>query len=175
MRAFFAIPLEDTLRAGVRAVQEDLRGAGAAVSWVAPESLHLTLKFLGDVPDGAKFDLRPPAPFDLQLAGVGEFSGRVVWAGCRGALDPLRDLAARAEVVAERAGVPREARPFSPHVTIGRIRSTRNRGGLRTAMARWKEQVFGSWPVRRVVLFRSDTSSRGSVYKVVAEYPCIAT
>ena len=172
MRAFLGIPLDDALRPGVKAVQDDLRGSGAAVSWVAPDSLHLTLKFLGDVPDSATFDLRPPAPFDLELAGVGEFSGRVVWAGCRGALDPLRDLAGRAETAAERRGVPREKRPFSPHVTIGRIRSTRNLGGLRVAMARWKEHHFGPWPVRRVVLFRSESSPSGTVYKVVAEYPC---
>ena len=175
MRAFFAVPLMDSLKPAVAALQDDLRAVGAAVSWVPPESLHLTLKFLGEIPENSRFDLQPPAPFDLELAGVGEFGGRVAWVGCRGALDPLRELAARAEAAGERAGVPREARRFSPHVTIGRIRSNRNLDKLRGRMTRWKEQVFGMWPVRRAVLFRSETSPGGSVYKVVAEYPCIAT
>lgn len=175
MRAFFAVPLDDSLRPALAEAQEDLRGAGADVSWVAPGSLHLTLKFLGEISENARLGLSPPPPFEVELAGVGEFGGRVVWAACRGALGPLRELAARAEEAAERVGVAREARPFAPHVTIGRIRSKRNLAGLRARMARWKDHVFGPWPVRRAVLFRSETSPRGSVYKVVAEYPCIAS
>src|SRR5262245_19019993 len=175
MRAFFGIPLEDSLRPGLAAVQDDLRAAGADVSWVRPESLHQTLKFLGDVGEGARFDLRCDRPFDLEVAGVGEFGGRVVWAGCRGDLDALRDLAALAERASERIGVPREDRPFSPHVTIGRIRSRRGLERLRARMSPWKDRLFGAWPVRRFVLFRSETSPRGSVYKVVSEYPCAAS
>src|SRR5262245_52924158 len=175
MRAFFGIPVEEPLRAALADVQRDLRTAGADVTWVAPESLHLTLKFLGEVSDGIRFDLpafRAPA---LELAGIGEFNGRVAWAGCRGELDGLRDVARRLEDAAERVGVPREDRKFEPHVTIGRIRSRRNLAALRSSMDRWKAHVFGAWPVPRIVLFRGDTSPRGSVYKVVAEYPCAAS
>jgi 2'-5' RNA ligase len=172
MRAFFAIPVEEPLRARLAEVQDDLRGAGADVSWVRPESLHLTLKFLGDVDEGARFELACAAPFDLELAGVGEFGGRVAWAGCRGDLAPLRELAAQAERAGERVGVPREERPFSPHVTIGRIRSKRRLSELRSRMKSWKDRSFGTWPVRNVLLLRSDVSARGSVYKVVSEYPC---
>jgi 2'-5' RNA ligase len=173
MRAFFGIPLDDKLRAALKDVQLDLRGAGADVTWPEPESLHMTMKFLGQVDDGVRFHLPPMRALDLELAGIGEFAGRIVWAGCRGDLDGLRACARRLEEAAERVGVPREKRPFEPHVTIGRIRSTRNLGGLRKAMDRWKEKVFGPWRVRRVILFRSETSPRGSVYRVVAEYPCI--
>ena len=172
MRAFFAVPLDDALRPGLAAVQEDLRAAGAEVSWVRPESLHLTLKFLGEVPDQARFDLPRFAEFELELADVGEFDGRVVWAGCRGDVGPLREVASALEEAGESVGVPREKRRFSPHVTIGRIRSRRQLSALREKMKRWQGHVFGPWPVRRVVLFRSETSPRGSVYKVVAEYPC---
>jgi 2'-5' RNA ligase len=175
MRAFFAIPLDVALQPAVAEVQEDLRAAGADVTWVAPDSLHMTVKFLGAVADGVRFDLGRIARFDTELFGVGEFSKRIVWAGCRGAESALRSIASLAEAQAERIGVPRENRPFSPHVTIGRIRSVRNLDRLRERMGNWKEHVFGPWPVRRVVLFRSETSPRGSVYKVVAEYPCIAS
>lgn len=175
MRAFFAIPLEDSLRPAMAEVQKDLGVSGADVSWVRPESLHMTLKFLGDVGEGTRFDIGPLPSFNLELAGIGEFSGRVVWAGCRGELDPLREAASRAESAAERVGVPRENRAFSPHVTIGRIRSACHLHGLRSRMGPWRERLFGAWPVRRIVLFRSETSTRGSVYKVVAEYPCIGS
>jgi 2'-5' RNA ligase len=173
MRAFFALPLDEALRPGMVEAQDDLRKSGADVSWVKPESLHLTLKFLGEIPDPATFDLRPPAPFELELAGIGIFGARVVWAGCRGAAGEMRALVERLEVLGERVGVPRESRPFSPHVTIGRIRSSRHLARLRERLKAWRDRVFGPWPVRRVVLFRSETSPRGSVYKVVAEYPCI--
>lgn len=174
MRAFFGIPLDETLRVRLVEAQADLRAAGADVLWVKPESLHLTLKFLGDVGEGFRADLGDLKAFDLELAGIGEFSGRVVWAGCRGDLASLRHEAARVELAAERAGVPRERRPLEPHVTIGRMKSNRNLQALRSRMAAWRERIFGPWPVRRIVLFRSETSPRGSVYKVVAEYPCIA-
>jgi 2'-5' RNA ligase len=173
MRAFFAIPLEDALRPALAAAQDDLRNARADVAWVKPESLHMTLRFLGEVGEGTRFDLGVLRPFDLELQGIGEFSGRVVWAGCRGDLAALRETASRTEAAAERIGVPREHRAFSPHVTIGRIKSACNLHALRGRMAPWRDRAFGPWPVKRVVLFRSETSPRGSVYKVVAEYPCI--
>lgn len=172
MRAFLGIPLDDALRPGVVALQEDLRAAGAAVTWVRPESLHLTLKFLGELPDSTRLDLHPGPPFELELVGVGEFGGRVVWAGCRGADGALRALAAQAEGAAEKAGVPPERRAFSGHVTIGRAHSRRNFNQLRERMVSWKDRVFGPWPVRRVVLFRSERQREGAVYTVVAEYPC---
>jgi len=172
MRAFIAVPLDDALRPGLASVQEDLRVAGGAVSWVRPESLHLTLKFLGEIPDTTRLDFRPGPPFDLELAGIGEFGGRVVWAGCRGADGALRALAAKSEEAGERFGVSRERRPFIGHVTLGRIRSPRNLKRLRERMVPWKDRVFGPWPVRRVVLFRSERSPEGAVYTVVAEYPC---
>jgi len=174
MRAFFGIPLDDALRERLVEAQADLRTAGADVLWVKPESLHLTLKFLGEVSDDFRADLGPVKAFDLELAGIGEFSGRVVWAGCRGDVESLRSAAALLEAAAERAGVPRERRPLEPHVTIGRMKSNCNLHALRGRMSAWRDRVFGSWPVRRIVLFRSETSPRGSVYKVVAEYPCIA-
>jgi 2'-5' RNA ligase len=175
MRAFFGIPLDDKLRAALMDVQNDLRGAGADVTWPAPDSLHMTMKFLGQVDDGLRFNLPPMRALDLDLVGIGEFAGRIVWAGCRGNLDGLCAIAARLEEAAERVGVPREKRPFEPHVTIGRIRSTRNLGGLRKAMDKWKDKVFGPWRVRKIQLFKSETSPRGAVYKVVAEFPCTAT
>ena len=175
MRAFFGISLDEKLRAALEDVQVDLRGAGADVTWPEPGSLHMTMKFLGQVDDGLRFRLPPMRALDLELAGIGEFAGRIVWAGCRGDLDGLRATARLLEDAAEKAGVPREKRPFEPHVTIGRIRSTRNLGGLRKAMDRWKEKVFGPWRVKRIQLFKSETSPRGAVYKVVAEFPCTAS
>jgi len=172
VRAFLAIPLPDGLRSPVAEAQQDLRGAGTDVSWIAEDALHLTLKFLGEIPGDARPDFRPPPPFDLELAGVGEFAGRIVWAGCRGDLSAVKETAARAEDAGERLGVPRERRPFSPHVTIGRIRSRRHLGKLRERMKGWADRVFGPWPVRRIVLFRSELSPRGAVYTEVAEYPC---
>lgn len=172
MRAFLAVPLDETLRAAVHRAVEDLRGAGADVAWVAPENFHVTLQFLGEVPDDVQLDFSPPGPpFEVELAGIGMFGDRVVWAGVRGAVDRLADLARRAAEAGERIGVPREDRPWSAHVTVGRVKSRKNLDRLRARAERWKEQRFGAWAVRACVLMRSLLTPRGAVYSVVNEFP----
>jgi 2'-5' RNA ligase len=173
MRAFIAIELEDHVRAALARVQDEAPVSGRGVRWVKPESLHLTLKFLGAVEDarvervtGAmRAAVASAAAFELTARGVGCFpnarSPRVLWAGL--ADQPaLLALAERIERECRALGFPAEDRPFRSHITLARIDG---RVSLdRTQLA--PDRPFGSWRVLRVVLMESQLSPGGSRYTV---------
>ena len=135
IRAFIAVELPPAVREAVEGVVRELRsGIGDGVRWVRPEGVHLTLKFLGDIDadsvpaisDGLDRCAASAAPFDLFLEGVGVFPNarrpRVVWIGLGGALEPLLALQHSIDRELEGLGFARERRPFTPHLTLGRVR-----------------------------------------------------
>lgn len=154
------------------------RETGADVKWVETESLHVTLKFLGEVGEPGVNEVRAAlrsvrgASFRLGVRGIGTFPPRgrprVIWLGLTSA-DPLAALAATVERVLEPLGFPPEGRPFKPHVTLGRVRSP---AGLdRLDLASLRERAFGSWTVEGVSLMESRLSSKGPTYLEVEQYP----
>ena len=143
IRAFIAVELPPAVREAVEGVVRELRsGIGDGVRWVRPEGVHLTLKFLGDIDAGSVPAVSramaqcaaSAAPFDLFLEGVGVFPNarrpRVIWIGLGGALEPLLALQHSIDRELEGLGFARERRPFTPHLTLGRVRdgSTRFAG-----------------------------------------------
>ncbi|MCE2538903.1 MAG: RNA 2',3'-cyclic phosphodiesterase [Acidobacteria bacterium] len=183
MRLFFAIDLDAPARAAAERVGILLAGRaaglGASIRWVRPAKLHLTLAFLGDVPDpstilralaAAPF-AQPPFRLSLSVAGVFPSSGapRVVWMGPgRGgeqAAVVARLLWRRLEDRGYGPGPPR----FEPHVTLGRVRRLRTHGGrrLRAALAETALPPI-SWTVDRISLYQSRLESEGSTYHRLA-------
>ena len=176
MRCFVAIDLPDAIRAALSAAQERLRAAAprADVRWVDPAAMHLTLKFLGAVPDDRVPAVRDAleatvgghSPIGLACAGLGVFPGprrpRVFWAGMTAGLAELGRLARAIETAMEALGFPREARPFAGHVTLGRARSTRGVAPIATALAEAGAQELGAWTAAEVVLFQSHLRSTGA-------------
>ncbi len=186
MRLFVAAELDDGVRTRAAEVAATLRAASDSegrrrVSWVAPEHLHFTLRFIGEADAAATrrivqqlarpFDL---APFEVTIAGAGTFppSGppRVVWVGVG---EGGSALSALARAVSERldvAGLPRDDRPFRAHLTLGRVKSAT---GPRfcEALAAAREAVVGRCRIDHVTLFESLLSPRGSTYTVVTESP----
>lgn len=146
MRLFVAILLDDAIKAALRRVQSTLRKNGDPVRWLAPEQMHMTVKFLGEVVDrdvpavceAAGRAARAAGPVELRLSQCGCFPPRgpvrIVWAGGQIEDDALRPHVAALETEMESLGFPREARPFSAHVTLGRVRSDRSGGRLRAAV-----------------------------------------
>jgi 2'-5' RNA ligase len=144
---------------------------------VAADNLHVTLKFLGDtdeahVPgllDALGTAAAGTAAFEVAVRGLGAFPSplraRVVWAGLEEA-PALAGLAGRVDAALAALGVPRESRPFSAHVTLGRVREPRRNPTLAAALARPAD--FGRLPVTRLSLMRSDLQSRGARYTEVA-------
>lgn len=175
-RAFVALPLPP---APPLAAQLDALGAlGADLKLAPPDQLHLTLAFLGDVPDDAGPALagcldRAVAgrkAFRLQLHGMGAFPdarhARVVWAGAR-PQPRLDELAARVRDELARAGFPSDEKPFRAHATLARTRSDKGAARLAEFLRARKDEPLPEVPVDRVTLFRSTLARGGAAHEAL--------
>lgn len=183
IRSFVAILLNDEVRAAIAAEIARLRPLGPRVSWVAPPNLHLTLKFLGELPPETLEQVKEAlteavagaTPFSLHFYGLGAFPGmvrpRVLWVGVDEGGQAAQALHARVEAALTRRGFAREERPFSAHLTLGRVREPRGLAQLQQAMERDARMDFGRLEVRALSLMRSDLSPSGSRYAELAAFP----
>jgi 2'-5' RNA ligase len=135
IRSFIAVELPLELKQALSRLQAKMKSAsGAPVRWVEPNNIHLTLKFLGDIDieitgriTAALEDAaRSMHPFDIGVSGLGVFPDlkrvRIVWVGLTGELAKLEQFQQRIEAGLAPLGFPPEGRPFTPHLTIGRVR-----------------------------------------------------
>ena len=175
VRAFVGLSIGEEIRARLKEVQCALRRCGAHVGWVAPDNIHLTLAFLGEVsrdglsPICAGLDAMAPscAPFSISVTGVGWFGGRrprVIWAGVHESSGALATLQRRVAELCLASGVRLDERGFQPHLTIGRARSSRGGEDLARALADWRALELGRWEVRDVRLMRSELLPGGPRY-----------
>jgi 2'-5' RNA ligase len=147
---------------------------------------HLTLKFLGEIPPevapplgaGIGEAVRAVPSFQLTVEGVGAFPDptrpRVVWAGIGDGRGSLVDLARRVDEAAAALGLPREGRPFSPHVTLFRVRGPNDLERARRALSESAGRTFTSTTVREVVLFESELRKEGAVHRAIGRFPLAA-
>ncbi|MFO0983926.1 MAG: RNA 2',3'-cyclic phosphodiesterase [Planctomycetota bacterium] len=182
MRTFIAVELSDLVRARLAALKDARVVTGARVRWVAAESLHLTLKFLGEVdplrvPELAQA-MRAVAgrftPLRLVVRGLGCFpdarSPRIFWAGLDA--EPLLPELARAiEARFTQLGFAAEDRPFKSHVTLARITG---RAHVDREQLLAERPELGAWTVKRIVLMESTPARGGAHYCVAAEAPLAA-
>ncbi len=185
-RLFWAIPLPEEIHTAIAHIQEELahRVPRDSVRWTPPHNVHLTLVFLGNRPrnevaalvERTKEALDGIPPFQMELEAVGVFPNyrrpRIVWLGVGGNTDTLvRVQAAVARAMALMGWKP-EARPFTPHLTIGRVRKGLDNATLAQlgeTVRRVKVDPFGLHEVREVILFRSDLRPTGAVYTPVGK------
>ena len=173
-RLFTGLEIPEHIAQRLCLIQARLHGA----RWISPENYHITLRFIGDVEDRVADEFAyalgsVPCPvFSLRLAGMGSFGGRkprAIWADVENS-DALMSLHRANEQAARLAGLPPEARNFTPHVTLARLRGTHS-----DEVARFLENFgdFASQPfeVSRFILFSSRPSRGGGPYAVEAEYP----
>ena len=180
-RAFVALCLDDRTRATLNAEIERLRPLSRAVAWVPAQNLHLTLKFLGEQSEdtlAAAVDALAEAavstPFTLALHGLGAFPGmerpRILWVGvAEGALE-ARALQTRVDTALQHHGFAPDSRPWHAHLTVGRVFDPRRwrrdtSPAMLEALARAAASGFGTLPVARIVLMRSDLSPSGARYR----------
>jgi 2'-5' RNA ligase len=158
-------------------VQTKLKGELNAVSWTRPDSIHLTLHFLGNV-QASQFDALKDAfersvaghrIFSLEVAGIGTFGNRVIWAGVRGDVENLMKLEESVRKATAGFGSNDETRAFKAHLTIGRLRTPQR--GVSMKLRRFAEENFGPWRVTEVHLYQSQLSSQGARHTVLATAP----
>ena len=179
MRTFIAVEVPDTIKNKIAELENRLKGTGTDVKWVEPGNIHITLKFLGNIEaayqpavvrDGLSEALDPMRSFDLTLGRVGAFPDlnrpRVFWVSVRDGRDELTAMQQRIESELHTRGFVREERPFSPHLTIGRVRSPRGLAKL-TDLVRTAAFETEPFPVTRVAVVKSDLKPGGPVYTVI--------
>lgn len=175
MRTFIAVELSKGTISELKRVISELNISGANIKWIKPDTLHLTLKFLGDIPEEMvpvisrklKQLAEETDPFDLSIKGIGVFpewrNARVIWVGIEKGAEELSALASRVEEAMASAGFPRDKRKFLPHITVGRMRSAKNMDKLQeTARALEVEEI--STPIAALTFFRSELTRTGAIH-----------
>jgi len=178
MRAFLAIDVPQEIQARLAAIQEQLRPVSASARWIAVESIHITLRFIGEVSEERREDIDTALggltwkPIPIVVRGVGFFPGarspRVLWAGLEAAT--MEGLAKEIDSRLERAGFDREKRAFRAHLTLARARGTRLDGEIVTAATEMAEMELGSFVADRFFLYQSTLKTRGAAYTKLKEY-----
>lgn len=180
VRAFVAIELPSSVKSALSQLQDNLkRSEHASVKWVNTGSIHLTLKFLGNIATETIPELtkvlseaaRGITSFHLELGEMGVFPNlrapRVVWVGLRGETATLSVLQENIESALIPLGFPPENRAFSPHLTLGRVREKASPGERRSlgqAVASSKVASTEPFPVDSLSLMRSTLTREGAVY-----------
>lgn len=179
MRVFIAIELSESIRSMVVQIQGRLRGTEDRIKWVDPSLIHLTLKFLGEIEKerlGAvteatqkiaqKFSL-----FLIKVKRVGAFptlsSPRVIWLGVDRGSTTLKKLASELENDLAKSGFSKEKRKWSPHLTLGRVKSLVEPRKLSDLILREKEVAAGEMEVREISIIESRLTPSGPIYTVL--------
>ncbi len=186
-RLFVALEPPEPVRRRIAAAAERIRReAGAAageVRWVPDQNVHLTVQFLGAVPeerveavaDAIAAAADASRPISLEVKGAGGFPNsrrpRVIWLGLEGEVQTLAALAADLGKRLAPLGFPPEARPFSAHLTLGRARDQRGAPGLGGALAAAAQDEGVAWRATELVLFESHLSPKGPRYEPVRRAP----
>jgi 2'-5' RNA ligase len=194
-RLFLAVPMPDPVRDRIRDLVQRLEPEGWPMRWVEPDNAHMTLHFLGDTPPEEAAILKMALPaivaqheaFDLRTAGLGVFpklqKPRVLWLGVYGPTHRLESLFNELGDVLDEMGFPIEERPFSPHITLGRVRDTRSApvrdlpAALRAAIETMAAEGLADpkdgvpLPVNEVLLIRSHLERDGARYEVIGRFP----
>ncbi len=175
MRLFVGIAFPEDIRARL----DELSGGLPDARWVAPENLHLSLRFIGEVPGGDERDIGQtlqaaggPA-FDLALKGLGCFDRRgkvhAVWVGVEKS-EPLLRLQGKIAAALVRSGLEPEHRKFKPHVTLARFKGAPARDVGRYLEAN-NDFAAGPFTVGDFTLYRSRLGHGGPHYEALADYP----
>ena len=180
IRTFIGVDLGKAIREQTVALQGVLARTGTEVKWVEPENLHVTLLFLGEADDRevakvcrivADSAARLPA-FLMKVETVGCFPNphrpRILWVGVGEGAQPLCALHDALEIPLKELGYRREERRYTPHITLGRVRSDRPTEKLAAALAKHAGWRGGETTVREVLVMSSELTAQGPVYTVLS-------
>jgi 2'-5' RNA ligase len=180
MRLFTGLDLAAEVVRALDGLLDQLRPA-APIKWILPANLHITTRFIGEWPEDRLADLRaalgripsrPPIAIHIRKLGFfpNPHSPRVFWAGVE-ASPALAAFASETDRVLDSLGLKPEGHPFSPHLTLARIKPPVPLQNLRETIATLPALDFGSFSADRFFLFQSRPAPAGSAYTKLAEFP----
>lgn len=188
IRAFIAISLPEPIKFFLQTLQGELKKSGVKASWPNPGSLHLTLKFLGNVNIGEidtinacmKKAVTGISTHTLFSSGIGVFpsvkNARVIWSGTRGQTDILEKIVTRLEVLLfEEMGIKKENKRFAPHLTLARVKSPVSPKIMIRLLQEFKDFCSEDFLVSDIQLFQSKLTSSGAIHKFIFSAPVVET
>jgi 2'-5' RNA ligase len=182
LRLFIAARPSDAVRRGLSDLLSKLGSRGDGVKWVRGDSVHLTLKFLGNadeamvgaIGDAAARCTRGVGSIPLSVGGVGAFPDmrrpRVVWVGLGGQIGRLAELSGALEDACFELGFKKEGRPFRPHLTLGRVKDRLSVEAIKR-IEQSKDVILGDMVVDGIELIKSDLFPSGAVYTTLSHFP----
>ena len=182
MRLFIAIELSDPVKDSLTQIQSHLKYAAADVKWVERDNIHLTLKFLGEIDEKKAAVIstildniaKDFSPFEITIKDLGVFPKmdfpRVVWVGLeeKGA-KIVEEIFKKIEERLVELGFDKEARAFTSHITIGRVRSPKNKEALKEKILSYDLSPTTKSPISSIILFQSTLTPKGSIYTKLHE------
>ena len=180
IRAFFSFDVEDqAIIRQLTRIQNRLLNSGAHLKTVKPQNIHLTIRFLGDISpamvDAIYEEMKQVSfsPFTVELNGLGAFPKltypRVVWAGITKGADELRNVFGQLEPRLRGLGFKPDNKGFSPHLTIARVRTGRNKAELVKVIQELQDYEFGAVKATCLRLKKSELTPRGPIYSTLKE------
>lgn len=180
IRSFISIDVTDESLIGkIVQIQGMLKETGGDLKLVEPENLHLTLRFLGEIPrslleevcreiSNVKFK-----PFKLKFRGLGVFPSlsriNVVWIGVSEGEGDVKEVAEKVNFALKKLGLPPDKKGFSPHLTVARVKSSKNRDKIVEVVKRFVDYDFGLFTVNCIRVKKSILMSKGPQYSTIME------
>lgn len=181
MRCFLGTKLDESLVDNVRQVKEAFRETNADIKFVRDENLHFTVKFLGEVEEGdvknvdrVEEVLENYNPFQIELKGGGVFPSKdyikVIWIGVGEGHEKFKEMLERIDKILSMEGFEEEKNEIVPHLTIGRVKSGKNKDRIVSKVNELQGEVMGEMKLDEVSLFKSNLTSEGPIYKRLENY-----
>jgi len=177
-RGFIALDLD--VPSKIVEIENEIRKTGANVKLVKPGNMHLTLKFLGDTNEELideiekimKESVEGIEPFNIQLKGTGVFPNpnyiKVIWIGIQNG-EQIIPIAQKIDEKISKLGFKKEKRKFSPHLTIGRVKSAKNKDKIIKIIDKYRDVQFADLKVEFLKLIRSELTPKGPIYTTIKE------
>lgn len=180
IRSFIAFDIEEeAVIKELSKVQSALLETGADIKIVEPENIHITVRFLGEVPSTLIDKIYDGmikvvfTPFDVEIKGLGVFPNikhiNVVWAGIGRGANELRSIYHQLEPSLQKLGIKPDDKGFSPHLTIARVKSSRNKESIIKTLKEFENHSFGVVKARCLRLKKSILTSKGPIYSTLRE------
>lgn len=181
-RVFIAVELNDSVRQRLEEIQSELKKIDTDIKWVNPRIIHLTLKFLGDVPQNdldkvcaaIEDSLRSFSRFEFQINNLGCFptkgSPKIIWAGVDAGSDLLKQIAETLSAHVSAFCEEKDDKEFSAHITLGRLRSSKNVVHLIDLIKNTPPKFSETQNVDHITLFKSDLTPSGPNYSIIKTF-----